>query len=61
MEEVVLKEDKTLKKTFIAGGFFLKYKRDKFQTEEDYRKYFSNQVINIYVYIGKNIFKSTKK
>ena len=41
---------------FIAGGFFIKYKRDKFKTEHEYQEHVSRQNVNIYAYFGKNNF-----
>ena len=53
--------NKYLKNAFIAGDFFIKYKRDKFKKEETYKKFCSKQEINIYVNIGNDSFAPDKK
>jgi len=57
IEEVVPAE-KT-KRAYIAGGYFIKYKRDKFENAEQFEEYSSNQDVNIYVNIGKKYFEPT--
>jgi hypothetical protein len=54
MEEVVAPNKR--ENAFIAGGFFLKFKREKFKSHAKYMERCSRQDVNIYVYIGKNIF-----
>lgn len=58
--EKVISQDK-INNAFIAGGFFLKYKRDKFRREEVYQKFCSAQDINIYIYIGKYYFAPVRQ
>jgi len=57
IEEVVSAEKTD--NAFIAGGYFTKYKRDKFENAEQFEEYSSNQDVNIYVNIGKKIFAPT--
>jgi hypothetical protein len=57
IEEVVSAENK--KRAFIAGGYFIKYKREKFGQAEQYEEYCSNQDVNIYVNVGKKYYQPT--